>query len=134
MTSVGLDTLARGYESWNRRDIEGGLALLDPEIEWHPPAESPFAGPYKGIAAVRRFFESMLEIFDEFRREPLDFVEDGDRVMVPVKSYVRGAGSGVGVEVSLIDVWQLREGLAVRYEVYPDTPGARAAVGLDPRM
>ena len=133
MTSVVVDTLAKAYESWNRRDLDGGLALLHPEIEWHSPPESPFAGPHKGIAAVRRFAESMLETFDEFRREPLAFVEEGDRVIVPVKSYVRGAGSGVGVEVRLIDVWELRDGLAVRYEVYPDTPAARAALGLDPR-
>lgn len=133
MTSVEVDTLARGYEAWNRQDVEGGIGLFDPEIEWHPPADSPFAGPYKGIAAVRRFFESILEAFDELQRTPLEFIEDGDRVIVPVKSYVRGVGSGVGVEVSVIDVWQLRDGLAVRYEVYPDTPGARAALGLEPR-
>ena len=133
MGPTRVDTLRQGYEAWNRLDMDEGLALLDPDIEWHPPADSPFAGPYRGIAEVRRFFESMLETFDEIRREPLEFVERGNRVLVPVRSYVRGVGSGVGVEVALIDMWEFRDLRAVRYEVHADTPATRKALGLDPR-
>lgn len=128
--AIEIDALVRGYEAWNRGDVDGGMEMLHADIEWCPPADSPFAGPHRGHAAVRRFFESMLEAFDELRREPLEFVEDGDRVLVPVRSYVRGAGSGVGVEVGVIDVWQVRDGLVVRYEVHPDTAAARIALGL----
>lgn len=130
MPSTVVDTLTQGYEAWNSRDIEAGVELLHPDIEWRPPPESPFAGPYRGRAEVRRFFRSMLEAFEELRREPLEFIERGDKVIVPVRSYVRGAGSGVGVTVSVIDVWELRDGRAISYEIVPDTPEVRLTLGL----
>lgn len=133
MQSTVIGVLARAYDAWNRRDVDAGLELMHPDIEWRAPPDSPFAGPYRGCGELRRFFMSMLETFDELRREPVEFIERGDEVIVPVQSYVRGAGSGVGVDVALIDVWEFREGLAIRYEVHPDTPEVRAALDLDPR-
>ena len=36
MSQENVEIVRRGYESWNRDDMEAGLRDLDPEIEWRP--------------------------------------------------------------------------------------------------
>ena len=36
MSQENVEIVRRGYESWNRDDMETGLRDLDPEIEWRP--------------------------------------------------------------------------------------------------
>jgi len=48
---------SRLYEAFSGGDVEGFLALLDPEVEWElvGPEEIPYFGAYRGIEEVRRF-------------------------------------------------------------------------------
>lgn len=113
-----IDILLEGYDAWNRGDVEAGLAYFAEDAEWFGPSRSPFAGPYRGRRSIERFFRSMLELFEELRREPIGFEEHGDTVLVRVRSYARGMGSGAGVEVMLTDVWTFRGAGVVRYQVF----------------
>ena len=118
----------RAYDAWNRRDIEAGLTMMSEDVVWQPPPDSPFAGPYVGHDQVRRFFESMLELFDAIHRTPGRMEMLGSHVVVDVHSTVRGAGSGVEVEVAVTDVFTIENGLCTRYAVFPDRAQALAYV------
>lgn len=119
-----IDTLERAYDAWNRRDVDGGLEFAAPDMEWHGPADSPFAGPHRGHAQIRRFAEELFEMFDRIVRTPKRYEIHGEHVLVEVDSSVRGAGSGVEVAVSLVDVWTVRDRLCVRYAVFGDMASA----------
>jgi ketosteroid isomerase-like protein len=57
-----------------------------------------------------------------------EFIESGDRILALVRWRGRGRGSGVEMEAEGAHIWTLREGLAVRWDVYRDRDEARAAM------
>jgi ketosteroid isomerase-like protein len=50
MSQENVETLRRGYEAFNRRDIDGALEGLDPEVEWPNMLEGTII---RGHQAVR---------------------------------------------------------------------------------
>jgi uncharacterized protein len=115
------------YEAINAHDFEAGFALLDPDFEWFEPEHTLIAGRHQGHEAIREALETQLEVFDEFAIEPEAFHEHGDRVAVPVKQTARGGASGIEVEIRIGHLWTVRDGKAVRLEVFPAREDARKA-------
>jgi uncharacterized protein len=113
------------YRAMNERDYEAGFALLDKDFEWLEPEQGLLGGPHRGADEVRRAIEAQLEVFDEFAIEPEEFHEHGDRVAVPVRQRARGGLSGVEVEIRIGHLWTVRNGKAVRLEVFPAREDAR---------
>jgi len=54
----------------------------------------------------------------------------GDRVLQSVRQRATGAASGVPFEGDLFQVWQLRDGVPVRMEMFFDRAKALARAGL----
>jgi uncharacterized protein len=121
------------YEAINAHDFEAGFALLDPDFEWLEPEHTLIGGRHRGQAEIRKAVETQLEVFDEFRIQPEAFHEHGDRVAVPVKQTARGGVSGVELEIRIGHLWTVRDGKAVRLEVFPAREDARKAAGLAER-
>ena len=86
--------------------------------------------PAPRSAEIRKAVETQLEVFDEFRIQPEAFHEHGDRVAVPVKQTARGGVSGVELEIRIGHLWTVRDGKAVRLEVFPAREDARKAAEL----
>src|SRR5688572_18272131 len=116
MTEASVEALQRGYEALNRGDLSVVLELLDPEIEWHEPGDSPEAGTHHGRDSFERFFRSWLDSFDEFRVEPEHVVERGDDLIAVVRQSGRGRASGVEIVIRLAHIWTVEAGRAVRWE------------------
>ena len=53
MSEENVELAWRASHAWNEGGIEAFLSCLDPEVEWHPPAESMEPGNYHGHAGVR---------------------------------------------------------------------------------
>ncbi|MDO8545396.1 MAG: nuclear transport factor 2 family protein [Opitutaceae bacterium] len=70
--------------AWNARDLDAFTALLTPDVYWHDLGmPSP---PAVGREAVRRFSESILRAFPDFRyeiRHPICIAEDGSCCVIP---------------------------------------------------
>jgi ketosteroid isomerase-like protein len=76
---------------------------------------------------ARDFFE----IFGEtVRVEPIDFVDAGDYVLVPVRIVGRHPQSGVDLEDRLVHAWRFRGDKAVELRPYEELSQAPEAVGL----
>jgi ketosteroid isomerase-like protein len=67
-------------------------------------------------------------VFDEFAIDPEEIYEQGDQVAVAVRQRARGEASGVEVEIRIGHLWTLKDGKAVRLEVFPAREDARKAV------
>jgi uncharacterized protein len=113
-------------DAWNRRDLEAALARLHPECELRP-VES--IGAVRGHDEFAAGFEGWFEAFEEFEADPQEFIADGDRVLVPVTQRARGKGSGVEVEQRFHQLFEVRDGLVVRFEEFADEGEARRAFG-----
>jgi len=51
-TSENAEIVRRGYEAFNKADVETLTELMDENASWHTPGRSPIAGDYQGRDAV----------------------------------------------------------------------------------
>lgn len=117
-------------EAGSAGDFDGLLALHDPDWEGFIPDDVPVAGTYHGLDGVRAFVQEWLEAWEEFRIEPEDFIESGDTVIVVVRYWGRGRGSGVEVHDRWVYLYKLRDEKIVRWRLYGDLNEALDAAGL----
>jgi ketosteroid isomerase-like protein len=131
MTSDNVETVRRGYEALNEGGIEAALDFFDPDVEIDfPPEISPEPQTLRGHEAIRRWFEVLAEIMESVRIEPEEFIEAGNRVVVPVRLIGTGRGSGIEAVQRVTQVWTLRDGRAVRMDAYAEKASALEVVGL----
>ena len=132
MSEESVDVARKGYEAFRRRGVDGILEFLDPEIEWR--AWSQFArGPnvVQGHDGVRELFSVYQENFAELRAEPLEFIDAGERIVVPFRLSGREKGTGEEMQMELFHVWTVAGGRAVEVQVYESRREALKAVGLN---
>ncbi len=118
--------LRRFYEAFNRRDFEAAMEVAHPTIELVRPM-----GSLHGADALRGWMRP--DAFEEQQIEPSEFTVNGNRVLVRNHVRVRGAGSGIEVDIEGWTVWTLNaDGLATRLELFLDHERAEAleAAGL----
>jgi ketosteroid isomerase-like protein len=122
--------LIRGaFDAFSRRDVEGLVAACHPDVEFHlPTARLTRVGlPYRGHDGVRTYVRDAARVWAELRLQPREFREIGDSVVAIGRVYAWGAGRVVDTPAAW--VWQLRDGLAVRIDVYETGAEALAAAG-----
>jgi len=89
-----------------------------------PPSMSAEPDTYEGHDGVRRYFAAFEGQLDDVRFEPLELIDAGDRVIVPLRFTGRGATSGIEVEQPAVTVHFVRDGKVLRIEPYPDLESA----------
>jgi ketosteroid isomerase-like protein len=133
MSRENVELVRKAWKAWERRDMEALFAFYDPSIVWDQTHYGPVepSGVFHGHDGIRRFFREWFSPFESYHAHPEEFIDAGDAVVVRVRQGGRGKQSGV--EVDMAPYWQvyrLRNGLAVRIEVYIDQAQALEAVGL----
>jgi ketosteroid isomerase-like protein len=79
---------------------------------------------------VIRAFREWVEAFSEYYNEPLDFIEVGDRVVVPNRQRGIGSASGIPVDFEFTWVYEIRDGQIARIDEYDTLDAALEAAGL----
>jgi ketosteroid isomerase-like protein len=131
MSKENMEAVLRGYEAFNRGDLEAASAGFDPEIEWVPLDHLPEAAPVRGPEGVRRWWTMWREHMDDFRIEIEEVIDVGDSVIVMTVMHGTGRESGAAVPTPLFaHVWTRRAGRSVRMEMFPSKAAALEAVGL----
>ena len=75
-------------------------------------------------------FREWVDPFSEYYAEPLDFIEAGDRVVVPLRQWGTGSSSGIPVEVEVTWVYEIRDNQMARLDEYDTLEEALKAAGL----
>jgi ketosteroid isomerase-like protein len=124
-----VETVERMYERWNADDLEGCLALLDPEFEMVPSGTFPDLDPvYQGNAGFRRFWNQFHRIWQSLTITIREVIDDGDRV-VALWVFDGEGRDGIHVQREGAHVVTFRGGLAFRMVVHASWDSARAALG-----
>jgi ketosteroid isomerase-like protein len=133
MSEENVEVVRAAWEAWERGDMEAIFEFYDPAIVWdqtHYGAGGP-SGTYHGHDGVKRFFREWLAPFESYYAHAEEFIDAGEGVVVRLRQGGRGTQSRVEVEMPPYwQVYRLRDGLAVRIEVYSDKKEAVKAVGL----
>jgi len=109
------------------------FSLLDEDIELDVRryAELPGAAlAGRGREVVERYCREFWGTWAEYSAEPQDFIDAGEHVVVEVHERGKGKGSGVPFEQMHTQVWTLRAGKLVRWQLFTDRAEALQAVGL----
>ena len=95
-----VDSAFHMYEAFNRRDLDGFLALMHDEIEIEPRMGA-LEGGYHGREGVRRWWKSLLESLPDYDAEIEELGDLGDMTLVRIRGTAHGASSSAPV----VEVW-----------------------------
>ena len=107
MSQENVEVFKRAFDAINRRDAEGLLSELDPEVEWHSAILIAMGGEqtvYRGHEGVREWLRDLYETLSEFHAEYPEIRDLGDRAVAIGSVRARGTGSEAEIE-SLTARW-----------------------------
>jgi ketosteroid isomerase-like protein len=134
MSEENVEIMRRYYEAWFRED-PSEMGTLDPEIELHPDPENEWVGiddVYRGPRGVLAYMRTVEDAIEDYRPEVEQLIDAGDKVVTLAVESGRGRGSGAEVRsLQTAHVWTLRDGRAIRLDLYNDRSAALRAVGLE---
>jgi ketosteroid isomerase-like protein len=116
-----VKALEHVYEHWARGDWTPRFELYADDMEWGWSDEFPgLDGVFSDTRTPSPRLQTWLSGWETWTCEAEDYVEYGDTVVVLTRYRGRGRGSGVEVDREGAHVWKLRDGKAVRLEVFAD--------------
>ena len=129
MSDTDSEELAReAFAALARRDFDGFLDLMDPDVEFMSLIQESEARLYCGHVGVRQFLDEMLSVFPDWTPEVESTEAFGDTVLVKVRFLGTGAGSGMSIEQVGWQVARGRDGKVVGWRIYRTEEEARAAL------
>ena len=130
MSQADIETLRAGYEAISRGDWDTAFRDVHPDFEMKTADRMASPGTYRGPDEVRRFFEDLLEPFEEVVTEPEEFFDRGTQIVVFVLLRSRPRGSSAAMEIRIGHLWTMRDGKPFQLELFPEREKALEAAGL----
>jgi ketosteroid isomerase-like protein len=131
VSEENVELVRRSIASANAGDWESAFrdGASNFELDWSR-AQGLLRGVYRGEEAQRLLIDS-LDGWQSVRFEPHEFIEVGERVVVPWTMHFVGR-DGIEVQARNTWTWTIRDGMIVRACIYQDKQEALKAVeGLE---
>ena len=107
-------TIEQAYSAFNKRDIDGALALMTHDVIWPKASEG---GKVVGKEEIRAYWTRQWGEFDP-HVEPLAITEgDGGKVHVRVNQVVKSLQGDVLSDSEVLHVFTVRSGLIAAMEL-----------------
>jgi len=122
-----------GFEAANRGDFEVAFANYDPDVLFFPPTGLVGLGDepsYRGLEARVRYQRQWHAEWGDFRYEPDELRDLGDRFLVIGRIRSGGLSSGARPDSDYADLFTLSAGRVIREQTYFNRAEALEAVGL----
>ena len=133
MSQEDVQRLGRLFELMSEpgMDWEALHELVDPDIVWEVRSDFPDAGVFTGYDGVRRWSDAFDDVMEQTWYRPLEYIQTGSHVVVPLRWGGRGKGSQTPfAEREETWVLTLRDGRISRVREYATKHDALDAVGL----
>lgn len=111
MLQASIDVIRTAYDAYNRGDLDVLIDQFSEDAEMEVPT---LGQTHRGRAAIRRSFEDFFEVVEAAHTEPLEFVEQGAAVVVPVRLGGRLRHTGITEDMlptEMVHVFEVRDGL-----------------------
>jgi ketosteroid isomerase-like protein len=126
-----IELLQQVYDHWGRGDWSPRFSFYADEFEWGWSAEFPdLHGVFCDTETPNSRLRAWLDPWERWSCEAEQYVDAGENVVVLARYRGRGKGSGATVDVEGAHLWRIRDGRAVRLEIFADRQAALAAAGL----
>jgi ketosteroid isomerase-like protein len=131
MSQENVEAVRQSLAAFNANGLDGLARFWHPQIDWRAIEDAPDdIGVFSGPDAMRRYIGEWLEMFDDARNEPEEFIEAGDRVVVVQHASGNAKRTGVPVDMRYAVVYTVQEGKIIRGREYATRNEALEAVGL----
>ena len=134
MSEENVETVRRALEAWNADDLDGFLAELDPELEWHPSIEPALEGgetTFRGLDGARKAWVDYHGGTWERLTGQIQEIRDlGETVVVLGHLDVTGRTTGIEFHQEVGLLMTVRGGKIVRSHDYLSHAEALEAAGL----
>jgi uncharacterized protein len=127
VSQENVETIRKGLDAYNRRDVDAIMGICAPDVEFVPLRAVLEGVAYQGEDGLRRFLDDVSEEWSELRIDPEEFREVGACVVVLGRFKARGRASGVEVDSPTAWVCKMRAGKLVRVRAYTDQAEALSA-------
>ena len=111
-------TIEQAYSAFNRRDIDGALALMTEDVSWPKASEG---GKVMGKEEIRAYWTRQWSEFNP-RVEPLSIdAEGGERFRVRVHQLVKTLHGDVLFDGEVYHVYTVKDGLIAAMDLGEET-------------
>ena len=119
--------IAQAYSAFNRRDVDGALAVMSEDVDWPKASEG---GRVVGKEAIRAYWTRQWAEFDP-HVEPLEVSDrEAGRTEVKVHLVVKNPNGDIISDQTLWHVFTVANGLIERMDIGESKP----AFGEDPSL
>jgi ketosteroid isomerase-like protein len=126
-----MEGTRRFVHTFNARDIEGMIALFDPNIEFHSTFAAVGGGVYHGHDGMRGWHRDLQEAWgQEIRADPDAYVDLGEQTLIFFVMRARGQASGAEVANPNATLLRWRDGLCVYLKAYAQRQDALRDLGV----
>jgi ketosteroid isomerase-like protein len=113
MSREALDVVRKTYDAFNAGDLDKLMDLFAPDAEQDVPV---LGETHHGRAEIRKSFQDYFDLVEAPHTEPLEFIEQGDHVVVPVRLRGRMPHTGITDEMiatEMVHVFAVHDGKIV---------------------
>jgi len=111
--------IAEAYSAFNRRDIDGALALMSENVSWPKASEG---GRAAGKEEIRAYWTRQWKEFDP-HVEPLELIDrEESKTAVKVHQFVKTLGGDVLSDTYVWHVYTITNGLIERMDLGEGDP------------
>jgi ketosteroid isomerase-like protein len=132
MSEENVEIVRDAGVAFNRGDLDAWFEYLADGIDYRA-AEGALddPGPMHGKDAIRAYMQDWLDLFDDFKSEPVELVDAGeDQVIAVVRISGRAKLSGVETDLTYAALYTIRDGKVARGREYWTKEQALEAAGL----
>jgi ketosteroid isomerase-like protein len=125
-----IDLVRAAYDAYNKGDLDTLIGCYAPDAEMEIQV---LGQTHYGQAAIRKSFEDFFEVVESPQTEPLEFIEEGEIVVVPVHIMGRLRHTGITDEMmrtDMVHAFEVRDGKIVWNYICVERDDAITAAGL----
>jgi ketosteroid isomerase-like protein len=126
-----IDTINRAYDARGKGDIEGLMAAFHPNAVFELKGEKEVlevAGSVRGHSNVRAALAGFIQAFEFMKRDILDTIVEGDRVVVHSRLQVRFIPKNIDFTSDVLDVFKFEDGKIIELVEFADTALIKSVV------
>lgn len=110
-----LERVREAYGAWNESDLDGLLAFMHSDVEWHTSASFPGTRPlYEGHDGFRDFWKHLHEPWEDIHVEIEAYEREGDVATLRIRFHGRSKSSGVDVDLPWFQVVVIEDDMVKR--------------------
>lgn len=123
------DLMRQAFDAFNRRDLEGLLSLLHPDVRVRSLMTEAERAVYEGHQGVREWYAAVFDVFPDWSPRIREIHEVEGRAIIPFDVTATATGSGVRIEQSYWAAVRVRDGAIDFFGFFRSEDDAADALG-----